>query len=48
VERRPQRLSGYRGHTRFQGDGEIVFGVTIRQSRRGVASFQDVRFEINP
>jgi len=43
-----RRLSGYRGHTQFQGDGDIVFGVTIRESLRGVASFQDVRFEINP
>jgi serine/threonine protein kinase len=43
-----KRLSGYRGHTQFQGDGDIVFGVAVRESRRGVASFQDVRFEINP
>jgi len=43
-----KRLSGYRGGNQFQGDGDLVFGVAVRESRRGVASFQDVRFEINP
>jgi serine/threonine protein kinase len=43
-----KRLSGYRGHTQFQGDGDMLFGVVAFKSVRGVASFQDVRFEINP
>lgn len=43
-----RRLTGYRGHTQFQGDGDMLFGAVAFKSLRGVASFQDVRFEINP
>ncbi|HYM23895.1 MAG TPA: hypothetical protein VEU08_11815, partial [Vicinamibacterales bacterium] len=43
-----RRLTGYRGHSQFQQDGDLLFGVSVFQSARGVASFQDVRFEINP
>jgi len=41
-------LSGYRGHTQFQEDWGLVFGVAIYASARGVGAFQLVRFEINP
>lgn len=43
-----RRLTGYRGHSQFQTDGDVIFGVSVFESARGVASFQTVRFEINP
>jgi tRNA A-37 threonylcarbamoyl transferase component Bud32 len=43
-----KRLSGYPGFSQFQGDGDIIFGVASYRSERGVASFQSVRFEIEP
>jgi tRNA A-37 threonylcarbamoyl transferase component Bud32 len=43
-----KRLTGYRGHSQFQQDGDLLFGVAVFESTRAVASFQDVRFEINP
>lgn len=41
-------LSGYRGHSQFQDDFGLAFGVAVYKSNRGSASFQSVRFEINP
>jgi hypothetical protein len=32
----------------FQGDGDFLFGATVYESHRAVASFQNVRFEFNP
>ena len=43
-----RRLTGYRGHSQFQGDGDLIFGVGTYESTRGVASFQQVRLQINP
>jgi hypothetical protein len=43
-----RRLTGYRGHSQFQTDGDVLFGVAVYESARAVASFQTVRFEINP
>jgi hypothetical protein len=43
-----QRVTGYRGLSQFQGDGDFLFGATVWESHRAVASFQNVRFEINP
>jgi hypothetical protein len=43
-----QRVTGYRGLSQFQGDGDFLFGATVYESHRAVASFQNVRFEINP
>jgi Tol biopolymer transport system component len=38
-----------RGHTQFQNSDEsVVFGTRLSESKRGVASFLGVRFEINP
>jgi tRNA A-37 threonylcarbamoyl transferase component Bud32 len=42
------RVTGYRGLSQFQGDGDFLFGATVFESHRAVASFQNVRFEINP
>jgi hypothetical protein len=43
-----KRLTGYRGHSQFQGDGDLIFGVGTYESSRGVASFQQVRLQIHP
>lgn len=44
-----RRLSGYRGHTQYQGDGDLVFGTAVyKNSVRGTGAFQLVRFEIHP
>jgi len=41
-------LSGYRGHSQFQGEFGLAFGVTIYRSQRAAASFKSVQFLINP
>ena len=43
-----KRLAGYRGHTQFQEDKGLMFGAAPYKGARGMASFQSVRFEINP
>ena len=43
-----RRLTGYRGHSQFQVDGDLLFGVAVFGSARAVASFEHVRFEISP
>jgi serine/threonine protein kinase len=43
-----RRLTGYPGHSQFQVDGDLLFGVAVLGSAQAVASFQHVRFEINP
>lgn len=41
-------LSGYAGHTQFQEGWGFSFGATLYGSQRGIGTFQQVRFEINP
>jgi len=41
-------LRGYRGHSQYQDNMGVTFGVGAYKGRRGVASFKSVRFEINP
>jgi serine/threonine protein kinase len=41
-------LVGYRGHSQFQEDFGVMFGAAFYAGPRGVATFQSVRFEINP
>jgi hypothetical protein len=43
-----KRLTGYRGHNQFQGVYGLMFGAALHKSDREMASFQSVRFEINP
>jgi tRNA A-37 threonylcarbamoyl transferase component Bud32 len=43
-----RRLTGYRGHSQFQAPYGLMFGTAPYKSERGMASFQSVRFEINP
>jgi tRNA A-37 threonylcarbamoyl transferase component Bud32 len=41
-------LTGYRGHTQFQEDLGVFFGVALYGGARARGTFQSVRFEINP
>ena len=41
-------LSGYQGHRQFQKDLGLMFGAALYASPRGIATFQSVRFEVNP
>ena len=41
-------LTGYRGHRQFQDDVGVVFGTGPWKATIGIASFQRVRFEIQP
>lgn len=42
-----QRLTGYRGHTQFQTDFGVLFGVGSYRSQRAEALFRSIRFEIH-
>lgn len=43
-----QVLSGYRGHSQFQTDGDLIFGAATYRTEKGVGAFQLVRFAIHP
>ncbi len=43
-----RRLTGYRGHGRFQEDNGLLFSSHVYKSNQGSATFKSVRFEINP
>ncbi len=43
-----KRLGGYSGHAEFADHSWFVFGTHLYRSKRGIATFRTLRFEINP